>query len=412
MEEGEKETNQHLQTHTLHTQPQHQREWHQRVFLKLLWLRSPLVGYCICPLLTVIALFVQLALQRLGLGAHTATTGFYLSTVIVAWLWGIGPALLASLLGYIALEGFVVPPNGIFTFNGWSDITLYLPFFIVQLLVVSITWQRERARQEAQTQAQELERVNQILEQVNQTLVHSNQQLERANQLKDIFLSQVSHELKNPVTAIRGQAHLVLRRLTKSQQTAPEMSSLQISLKRIEAQTSRLHTLIDDLLDIGSLRSGKLLVRLAPCDFGSLCREVIEEQRLLLDRWIELELPSSPVILQADGQRLTQVIINLISNAVKYSLENTIVLVTVLQEATHVLFAIHNEGSVIPREHQASLFEPFYRTPQAEYLSIEGRGLGLSVSKEIVERHGGEIWVESSEGKGTTFFVHLPLQCA
>jgi signal transduction histidine kinase len=398
----EKETGQSLQEQPLHEQSYHSRARHQRFPRNHPWWRSPLVGYCACPLLTLIALFVQLAFQRVGLGLYTATTGFYLSTAVAAWLWGIGPALLATLLGYIALESFVIPPSGVFTFNGWSDITLYLPFLLAQLLILLITYQREKARHEVQTQAQELA-------QANEALTHSNQELERANQRKDIFFSRASHELKNPVAAIRGQSHLTLRRLARAAHPVSELPALRTSLEKIDTQTVRLDAFINDLLDVSSLRSGKVLLRLAPCDLGSLCREVVEDQQVLSDRSIELELPSEPIMLQADGQRLSQVLINLISNAIKYSLQNTAVLVCVLRKPSHLLLSVHNDGPAIPQERQLLLFEPLYRTPEAEYSPIGGWGLGLSISKEIVERHRGEIWVESSEGKGTTFFVQLPL---
>jgi len=102
------------------------------------------------------------------------------------------------------------------------------------------------------------------------------------------------------------------------------------------------------------------------------------------------------------------VIINLVTNAVKYSPENTIIRVCASLESPHVILTVHNDGPAIPQEQQIHIFEPFYRTPEAELSSIQGWGLGLSISKEIVEQHGGQIWVESFEEKGTTFFVRLP----
>jgi signal transduction histidine kinase len=400
MEEQEKE--QHIQEQPLPAQPQNQRDTHQNIPLNRPWWRSPMVGYFICPFLTAMALLVQLAFQRLGLGLYTATTGFYLTTVIAAWLWGFGPALLATLLSYVVLESLVIPPYGVFTFNGWSDLTLYLPFLLTQLLILLITFQRERARHKIQAQAQELT-------QANHALTQSNQELERANQREEIFFSRASHELKNPVAAIRGQAQLILRRLTRSQQTASEPPYLRPSLEKINTQTSNLDALINDLLDFSSLRSGKILLRFTPCDLGSLCHGVVEDQQTLTVRHIELALPPEPVILQADCPRLTQVLINLVSNAIKYSLENTVVLISALLEPPHMLLTVHNDGPAIPQERQPLIFEPFYRTPEAEHSPVGGWGLGLSICKEIVEQHSGKIWVESSDEKGTTFFVRLPL---
>ena len=103
-------------------------------------------------------------------------------------------------------------------------------------------------------------------------------------------------------------------------------------------------------------------------------------------------------------------VINLVTNAVKYSPENTVVRICASLESPNATLTVHNDGSVIPREQQIHIFEPFYRAPEAGRSSVQGWGLGLSISKEIVERHEGQIWVELSEEKGTTFFVRLPLR--
>ena len=140
------------------------------------------------------------------------------------------------------------------------------------------------------------------------------------------------------------------------------------------------------------------------CDLGNLCRKVVEDQQALSGRRIDLEIPPDPLLLQADDRRLTQVIINLVTNAVKYSPENRFIQVTVRENQTYVTLQVHNDGSVIPQEYQQHIFEPFYRLPSNE----QGWGLGLPICKEIVEGHSGRIRVESSEEKGTTFFVELP----
>jgi signal transduction histidine kinase len=102
--------------------------------------------------------------------------------------------------------------------------------------------------------------------------------------------------------------------------------------------------------------------------------------------------------------------INLISNAIKYSSENSLIRVSANRKPTDITLIVHNDGPAIPQEQQTHIFEPFYRTPEVERSSTSGSGLGLAISKEIVEQHEGQICVESSEEKGTTFFVELPLQ--
>jgi signal transduction histidine kinase len=230
------------------------------------------------------------------------------------------------------------------------------------------------------------------------------QELERANRFKSLFLSIASHELKTPITSIRAQAQLALRRSARQQQTASERQPWATYMEKIEAETHRLQTLVNDLLDLGSIDSGKMALEFTECDLGKLCQKVVEDQEALSGRHIDLELPVNPVLLQADHERLTQVLVNLVSNAVKYSPENQPIKVTVVESQTHAVVQVHNGGSVIPQEFQKQIFEPFFRLPSDK----QGSGLGLAISKEIVERHGGHIWVESSEEKGTTFFLELP----
>jgi signal transduction histidine kinase len=413
----EKERDRHPREQAYQAALRQQREQDRRLVMKLPWWRTPLVGYLVCPFLMGLATIIDLAFQWHRLRMYTASAPFYLANVVLAWLWGVGPALLGIVLGFFLLDLVVVPPYGLFTFNGWSDVVIYLPFIVTQLVVVLITAQRERAKREslaaeqrARAYAQELAGTNQALAHSNYDLEQLNSHLAEVNQLKDYFLSQASHELKTPITTIRGQAQLVLRRLAKSPQGVPERLSLPTHLEKIEEQTRSLQTLIEDLLDISSLNSGKISLRLTQCDLAVLCSKVIEDQRALSGRRIELELPAEPLILQADTQRLTQVIINLASNAVKYSPENSVICVSASQDYSHLIIAFHNDGPAIPQEQKNRIFEPFYRAPTAERSSIQGSGLGLAISKEIIERHEGQIWVESSEENGTTFFVRLPLQ--
>jgi len=407
----ERATDQHPQEPLL----QRFEEWWQHCVINTLRWRSVAVCYLISPLLMAMALLLTYTEGMFGVKPYISGGPFSLVAIVVALLWGVRPALFAVVLGFITHYFFVIPLYGAHPLENWTDMAMYGPWLLGQLVVILIVAQRERAQRRAlaaerEARLHEKAEANHALAQSYQQLEQLNHQLEGEIQLKDIFVSRASHELKTPITAIRGQTQLILRRLARSQSTASELRSLHPHLEKIDTQTHRLHALIDDLLDMSSLNSGRTSLRLAPCDLGSLCREIVEDQRTLSDRDIELELPYDLMMLQADCQRLTQVIVNLITNAAKYSSENTILRVCMTQEPSCVILTVHNDGPAIPQEHQTRIFEPFYRTPEAEHSSVRGWGLGLSISKEIVVRHEGQIWVESSEGKGTTFFVQLPLQ--
>jgi len=249
----------------------------------------------------------------------------------------------------------------------------------------------------------------QELETANQRLVQANEQLERANYLKDYVILRSSHELRTPMTTILGRTQLALHRLNRLGETPENWSALRQYLEIIEAHAQNLRILIDDLFDLSSVRSGQFPLRLTQCDLGGLCRDVIQDQQAFSDRSIELELPSDSLLIQADDKRLAQVLVNLVNNAVKYSPEHTTIHVRVRREHAYVILEVHNESKALSQAELEHIFEPFYRTLDAENSPIKGWGLGLTISKEIVERHGGQIWAESSEGKGITFFVKLPI---
>jgi signal transduction histidine kinase len=264
--------------------------------------------------------------------------------------------------------------------------------------------------QETKQESFTAEQKAQQLEEEVQCLKQENKLLREANRLKNLCISQASHELKTPITSIRCQTQLILRRLAQSQQVVPDQLSLPTYLEKIEEQTHRLQALIENLLDGNYYNSDKTPLQITQCNFGNLCCEILEDQRAFSDREIELDLPVAPLVLSGDSRRLAQVIINLVGNALKYSLENTVIRVCASQEPGYLILTVHNDGPAIQEAQQKYIFEPFYRTLEAECSGIQGLGLGLSISKEIVERHAGQIWVESSEEKGTTFFVRLPLQ--
>jgi signal transduction histidine kinase len=287
--------------------------------------------------------------------------------------------------------------------NVWSDwqtVLQLLPFVISGLIIALITSQRERARllaleteQELQTYAEELEA--------------ANQRLEDANQMKDRFLSIASHELKTPITTIRGQAQLMLRRISKKSPT--DLNGITATLERINEQTTRLTMLIDELLDVSSMRAGKAQLNRRTCDIRDLCRQVVEDQRLLTGRPIGLTMPDTPQSMHVDVDRLSQVLTNLISNAVKYSPDNSPVAVVLDNQPECVTIRVQDQGRGIPKDQQEHIFETFYRTPDAQSSAKRGLGLGLAITRDIVERHGGKIRVESEENRGSTFIVELPL---
>jgi signal transduction histidine kinase len=365
--------------------------------------RHPVVGYLLCPFIVALGMLSTLFFQE-SLGNLNFPGSLLILTILfIALCWGVGPALVAIILSTILLDYYFISPIGQLFFKSWQDASQLLPFSISGLTIALITAQRERARLKALGVEQELQAYAEELE-------AANRKLKEANETKDHFLSIASHELKTPVTTIRGQAQLMIRRLSKQKDLSPEMEAISTTLTKINDQTTRLTALIDDLMDVSSIRAGKVELNKRKCDLKDICQEVVEDQRLLSGRSITLDMPTAPVKMQVDCERLAQVFVNLISNAVKYSPEGTPIEVTLGKQDTTALIQVRDYGKGISKDQQERIFETFYRTPDAQSSSKRGLGLGLAISKDIIERHDGRIWCESEPGQGSVFFVELPLR--
>ncbi|HKF38324.1 MAG TPA: HAMP domain-containing sensor histidine kinase [Ktedonobacteraceae bacterium] len=376
--------------------------------LPLSWMRSAWFGYVAGLLLVGMMVFFDKLIDFVTSSSMFDTVSFALASVLVALLWGWRPALFTIVIGLIAIIKFIAHP-GLLTSNIGKDTAIFMPFVVLQSVAVATAIFFEVARRRILAAQHMTQVYAQELEAANQRLVHMNEQLESANYVKDYVILRSSHELRTPMTMILGQTQMALRRLNKSGETPENWSALRQYLGIVEAHALNLRMLIDDLFDLSSVRAGQFPLHLAQCDLGSLCRDVIEDQRAFSDRAIELELTSEPLLLQADDRRLIQVLVNVVNNAIKYSPENTTIHVRVRSEPAHLIVEVHNEGPALSPVQLEQIFEPFYRTSDAENSPVKGWGLGLAISKEIVERHRGRIWAESAEGKGITFFVKLPI---
>ncbi len=382
---------------------QQRTEMRKRYIAQMPKWRHPLVGCVFSVPVVGLAISLVLLEEKLIHDFYFPGAPLFLAIVLVALMWGTGPALFSVFLSTLALEYFYLPPLVQFNLGNWPGVLQILPFFLAGIVIAIISGQREVARRRALFAEQGLQ------EHANE-LERTNQELEQANRLKDQFLSMASHELKTPITAIRGQAQIMLRRLSKQKELPGEFSDVRTALEKIDEQTYRLTALVDDLLDLSSIRSGKIELRFSRCDVRDICSSVVEDQRLLSGRSIELEVPPAPVMLDVDSDRLSQVVTNLVANAIKYSPDESPVRVSVGQRDKVALIEVHDRGQGIPKDQQKRIFETFYRSPDAEAARKSGWGLGLAICKDIVERHAGCIWCESQVGEGSTFFVELPLK--
>ena len=239
--------------------------------------------------------------------------------------------------------------------------------------------------------------------------------LHEANKRMDEFLGIACHELKTPLAAIKGNIQLAERRFTRltRQQEKPIDTLLPELLENANRQTDRLDRLVSDLLDVSRIQAGKLEMREAPCNLVDIVRDAVREQRLIWpSRKLILEMsPIEIVPINADAVRIGQVVTNFLTNALKYSLEDCAVAVTLSVEGKTVRVAVGDHGPGFPPEEKEHIWERFHRVKGVEVQSGSGVGLGLGlyISRTIIERHGGHVDVESVPGQGSTFWFTLPL---
>jgi two-component system, chemotaxis family, CheB/CheR fusion protein len=244
-------------------------------------------------------------------------------------------------------------------------------------------------------------------------VVHQNVMiLKEAEELKDRFLGLVAHELRTPLAAIKGFASMLLTQTAHGK--GPRLAGWQSeAIAEIDLGADRLTRLINDLLDVERLQAGQLVLHREPLDLVSIAQRVIAALQRTTDRHqltFHTDPPSlSELLVQVDGDRIEEVLSNLLSNAIKYSSQGGEIEVTMRKEEETVLLSIRDQGIGIPQAEQARLFGRFVRASNGVALLISGTGLGLYLCRELVLQHEGQIWFESREGAGSTFFVRLPL---
>jgi PAS domain S-box-containing protein len=230
--------------------------------------------------------------------------------------------------------------------------------------------------------------------------------LKEAERLRDEFISVVSHELRSPLTPIRGFSQIIARDLQREgghQQHVDWLMTLQRHVDRVTR-------LVDDLLDVSRLRAGRLQIRRAPADLVRSCRSVVDSRNATSDEHEVILVTDVPeLVMEMDEDRIHQVLDNLVGNAVKYAPGGKVTVKLSGRNATDdVVLSVTDEGPGIPSPDQMQLFSPFYRSRSASESAVPGLGLGLYISRELVEAHGGTITVDTAPSGGAVFSVRLP----
>jgi signal transduction histidine kinase/CheY-like chemotaxis protein len=318
----------------------------------------------------------------------------YGAVAIAVWFGGLGPAVMAMVVGYAIVNVRYIAPLGEIAISGPADALALGVFALSCSLIIVLGEAMRRARDRYRSSEIELK--------------ERAAQLQRADANKSQFLAVLSHELRNPLAPLRNGLTLL--------KMQPEGASTAETHDMMERQIVQLTRLIDDLLDVSRIDRGKLELRTAPVAVAEVMRVGVETATPNIDakgHTLAVSYPEAPLYVEGDAVRLAQVVANLLNNAAKFTPPKGRIELSARAEQGFVALHVADNGIGIAREHLQEVFDMFVQVDERHVASAGGLGLGLTLARAIVRRHGGEIEARSpGRGKGADFIVRLPLVSA
>jgi signal transduction histidine kinase len=352
--------------------------------------RDRVLHYALAVFVTAAALLLR-GLFEIRLGSSVEFTTLFAAVAVAVLVGGYGPALLAMIAGYVLAEYlFVEPVRTVFVSTPPDPVPLAL-YAVSCLIIIGFGGGMRSARRSLEREVAERQRLE--------------EKLREADKRKDLFLATVAHELKHPLAPIRNVVEVMqLRDLPDKE--------LRWARGVIDRQVKHLARLVDDLLDVSrivrgnmELRRESLPVSAIIADAVELCQPLVEAQ----GHQLSVSYPAEPLFVEGDPTRLTQVVGNLLDNAAKYTPPGGHIAVSAEHDGEAVVIGVRDDGIGIPASMLGRVFEPFARSDDAR-TRARGMGIGLSVVRDLVELHGGDITAHSpGPDRGSEFRVRLPL---
>lgn len=342
--------------------------------------------YLFPTLMILVGLFLHLSFSEV-LGSSRFLF-IYPVVFLCAWFFGSGPGFYALSVAVVLVTIFFIPHPAGHSYVASSDFFMLLGFVFNLGFVI---WIISRGSRDGRL------------------LVENQKNLSEALFYRDEFLSIASHELKTPLTSLKLQSQMFKRGVSKNDPQVYSKDKIDRIIDQTDRQVSRLTRLVDDMLDISRIRTGKLSITPEPVNICELVSDLIERMTPLILEKLE-EAPQIPVcektIINCDRVRIEQVISNLISNALKYG-QGKPISIKIEKDAKEIRILVIDQGMGIAPENHANIFNRFQRAVPAS--EVSGLGLGLYIGRLIVEAHKGTLSVKSHLGQGSTFIVTLPV---
>lgn len=240
-------------------------------------------------------------------------------------------------------------------------------------------------------------------------VIHDVTEQEKNEQERRDFVSNVSHELRTPLTSMRSYLEALSDGAWQDPEVAPQF------LKVTQEETDRMIRMISDLLSLSRIDSGRSPLQLELINLNEMLDFILNRFDMVIQSekrayTIKREFTKRQLWVEIDKDKMMQVFDNIINNAMKYSPDGGSITVKLQETHSNVIVSVSDEGIGIPKKDLNRIFDRFYRVDKARSRAMGGTGLGLAISKEVVEQHGGNIWAESIEGKGSTFYISLPYE--
>ena len=322
-----------------------------------------------------------------------------LAVLVSAWYGGPGPALLSAILAVLAADYFFIEPFYSIDLN-LAFIERSLTFALILAVVIWFAGVRKRAETELRQQTELLKEQARVLEEARRELKH-------ASKLKDDFLAVLSHELRNPLGAIRNGLYLIRDGRSEDPRHIHDM---------MERQLRQLLRLMEDLLDVSRITSGKVVLKQEHVELASIVRDAVDSSRTSIDAMghhLAIHLPDEPVAIRGDRVRLAQVFSNLLSNAAKFTPRGGEIALDAAAENGTVVVRVRDNGIGIAPDMVDRIFEMFTQADRSASRQNAGLGIGLSLVRGLVEAHGGSVKATSGgPGTGSEIVVRLPAEAS
>jgi len=339
-------------------------------------------------------LAMALLLPPLQLSEQQSAVPVLMMIVLCAWFGGPGPGFLSPGLFLLAIGLFYRGPAGTLEFTPKEVLDVVVLSALGGAIGLS-SWSRRRAMA--------------VLKQHAALLERQAQELRDVDKRKDRFLAILAHELRNPLAPVRNGIELL--RLGADNGVDPETAREVCGI--IERQVVQMVRLIDDLLDISRINTGKIQLRRERIDLTDVVRDAVETARPGIDlgrHQLDVMLPADPILIEGDRTRLSQVVQNLLNNAAKFTKPGGRIAISAASEGDFAILRVRDSGIGIPPEMLTRIFEVFTQVDNALERSHTGLGIGLSLVRVLVGMHGGKVAAQSEgTGRGSEFVIHLPL---